>query len=212
VVPTGQSWLIDQVRVSGSYEGAPPSIVNVFFYADANGSPGAEVYSRSGITASNGPDYAIPLSGVPLLIPGTYWVSVQQRAELGYWAWTTRTVQTGNLAMSRVLPFMGGLQPWLPRRDRWMGTDPDQIFTLSGTSSPYPPPPSNIITLGKPKLNRKQGTAKLPVTVPGPGTLTLTGEGVVKQTKTPPAAATVKLLVKSKGKKKRTLNRTGRRR
>jgi hypothetical protein len=32
-------------------------------------------------------------------------------------------------------------------------------------------PPSNLITLGKPALKKKNGTAKLPVTVPGAGTL-----------------------------------------
>jgi hypothetical protein len=77
------------------------------------------------------------------------------------------------------------------------------------TSSCNPLSPSNLITLGKPKLNKKKGTAKLPVTVPGPGTLTLTGKGVVKQTKTPIAAATVKLMVESKGKKMRKLDNAG---
>ena len=33
---------------------------------------------------------------------------------------------------------------------------------------PPPPLPSNLITLGKPKLKKKKGTAKEPVTVPGP--------------------------------------------
>jgi len=41
-------------------------------------------------------------------------------------------------------------------------------------------PPSNVIVLGKPLLNKKKGTAKLPVTVPGAGTLTITD---VKKTK-----------------------------
>ncbi len=75
---------------------------------------------------------------------------------------------------------------------------------------PPPPLPSNLITLGKPKLNKKKGTAKEPVTVPGAGTLTLTGKGVVKQTKMPTAAGTVNLLVKSKGKQKKKLNNAGR--
>jgi hypothetical protein len=70
-------------------------------------------------------------------------------------------------------------------------------------------PPSNAITLGKPKLNKKKGTAKLPVTVPGPGTLALTGKGVVRQNKTSTGKATIKLLVRAKGKKKKSLERTG---
>ena len=41
----------------------------------------------------------------------------------------------------------------------------------------------------------------MPVTLPGPGTLVLTGKGVVKQTYSPKAAGIVKALVKAKGKK-----------
>jgi hypothetical protein len=79
------------------------------------------------------------------------------------------------------------------------------VDSVSITSTP----PSNVITLGKPKRNKKKGTAKEPVTVPGPGTLTLAGKGVVNQTKTSTAAGTVNLLVKSKGKQKKKLNKAG---
>jgi hypothetical protein len=83
-------------------------------------------------------------------------------------------------------------------------------------------PPSNAFSFGKLKLNKKKGTAVLPVIVPGAGTLTLTGKGLVKQRPARPApttaalakavggAGTVKLLVKTKGKAKRKLNRNGR--
>jgi hypothetical protein len=81
---------------------------------------------------------------------------------------------------------------------------------------PPPPPPSNAITLGKPVLNRVKGTAVEPVDVPGPGSLTLTGKGLVAQrparasvSRTVPAAGIVNLLVKSKGKTKKKLNKTG---
>lgn len=49
-------------------------------------------------------------------------------------------------------------------------------------------PPSSAIALGKPLLNKKKGTAKLPVTVPGAGTLTIAD---VKQTKKRIKAKTV---------------------
>ena len=43
-------------------------------------------------------------------------------------------------------------------------------MTSPPPASPPPPPlPSNEFTLGKPKLNEKKGTARLPATVPGPG-------------------------------------------
>jgi hypothetical protein len=46
-------------------------------------------------------------------------------------------------------------------------------ITSAPLPAPPPPAPSNTFTIGKPKLNKKNGTAKLPVTVPGPGALRL---------------------------------------
>jgi hypothetical protein len=74
-----------------------------------------------------------------------------------------------------------------------------------------------VFRIGKPRLNRKKGTAILPVTVPGRGTLTLRGKGLAKQRLARPAdsvadrkvrhAGTVKLLIKPKGKAARKLAR-----
>jgi hypothetical protein len=41
-------------------------------------------------------------------------------------------------------------------------------------------PPSNVVAVGNARLNNKKGTAKLPVTVPGPGTLTVVDSNTVK--------------------------------
>jgi hypothetical protein len=77
------------------------------------------------------------------------------------------------------------------------------------------------IGVGKLKRNKEKGTAIIPVTVPGAGTLSLSGKGVVKQRATSAhrttrvagkavtSAGVVKLLVKAKGKTKRKLNRSG---
>lgn len=75
-------------------------------------------------------------------------------------------------------------------------------------------------SFGRLKRNTKRGTAVLPVTVPGAGTLSLSGRGVAGQLASTSRAAsaggravasasTVKLVVKGKGKKKKTLNETG---
>ena len=80
--------------------------------------------------------------------------------------------------------------------------------------------PVNNFTFGKLKRNKKRGTAKLTVQVPGPGTLTLTGKGLVKQrpggdlrtgdqARTVTAAGPAKLKIKPKGKKKSKLVNTG---
>ena len=77
-----------------------------------------------------------------------------------------------------------------------------------------------VFSVGRPKLNRRRGTARLPVTVPTAGTLTLRGAGVVSQRAAParPAASasitvkgagTYKLPVKAKGAKRAKLKRTG---
>jgi hypothetical protein len=73
---------------------------------------------------------------------------------------------------------------------------------------------SNGFNLGAATLNKKKGTAQLPVTVPDAGTLTLSGKGV----KGSSAAAsksvavqggTTNLVVKAKGKKAKKLKRKG---
>lgn len=87
----------------------------------------------------------------------------------------------------------------------------------AGGASPGAGPVSNAATIGKPRLNKKRGTARLPVTVPGPGTLTLSGRGVVPErwirasaslSRTVSTAGTVKLLIKAKGRAKGKLDRT----
>ncbi len=78
--------------------------------------------------------------------------------------------------------------------------------------------PSNEFSLGKLKRNKRKGTAKLSVEVPGPGELALSGNGVEPQrsakrrpasTKPVSSAGTVTLKIKPEGKKKRKLNEKG---
>jgi hypothetical protein len=101
------------------------------------------------------------------------------------------------------------------------------VASLSGTgvhATVVPPRiptglPSNAFTIGGPRLRRRTGTAMLPVTVPGPGELSLGGKGIVHSSQSAPAAtnasavvsaaSTVYLPVRSKGAKKRKLERDG---
>ena len=73
--------------------------------------------------------------------------------------------------------------------------------------------PTNSFTLGKAKLNKKKGTATLTATVPNPGELTASGKGVkasgAAQTSKAVNAGQAKLTIRAKGKKKATLNETG---
>jgi hypothetical protein len=81
------------------------------------------------------------------------------------------------------------------------------------------PQPSNTFSLAKGKVNKANGTAKLPVTVPGPGVLTLQGKGVKSQrvpaaglrlSRPVPGAGTVTLKVKAKGSSLKKLKALGR--
>ena len=98
-------------------------------------------------------------------------------------------------------------------------------ISITSVLPPVAPPLSNAFTFGKLKLNKKKGTGKLAVTVPGPGTLTavdfrtIPGQPptvrkreparVKKATLQASAAGTVKLNLKPTGVGKKTLERTG---
>jgi len=69
--------------------------------------------------------------------------------------------------------------------------------------------PDNEIKLGKLKRNKRKGTAKLFVTVPGPGVLVLSGDQVKKVKKTVQKAGKVGLPIKPKGNAMRILNEDG---
>jgi hypothetical protein len=71
-------------------------------------------------------------------------------------------------------------------------------------------PVSNDIAFGKVKKNKRTGTAKLTVTVPDPGLLTLFGKGLKKVTATATAPGSLILNVKPKGHTKQELSEDGR--
>lgn len=211
MVPDGATWSINEVDVTGAYNANPGSVVNVYIYPDAGGQPGTASFTQEGITAAGGPNYQVPLTGVPNLTAGRYWITVQQDASGGggYWSWGTRSVQSGAAAQwfrtaIGIIPCPTNM--WTLRAACWPSGSPDQTFELKGTNLN---PPLNSISLGKLALNKKAGTAKLTVKVPGPGTLVLSGKTVVKQRFDPRQAGSRKLLVKAKGKAKRKLNSAG---
>lgn len=94
--------------------------------------------------------------------------------------------------------------------DDQVGGDDGQVF---GGWSLHLTAPVNTLTAGKPKLNKKKGTAQVPVTVGDAGKLTLSGKGVktasASKSKAVAGPGTVKLTVKPKGKTASKLNSTG---
>lgn len=65
------------------------------------------------------------------------------------------------------------------------------------------------LKLGKVKLNRKTGTAILPVTVPAAGVLTVKGKSIRSVTRRPKKAQTLRITIKARGKAKGQLREAG---
>jgi len=143
VVPTGQTWQVDQILIPGIYadndEQAPNFDLKI--YADAAGMPGtlvvsATVYPTSDISGEVTLDLAPPLS----LSPGTYWLSVNANALFGasqtQWFWRTRTIQTGSpyhwMETSGIFatPCIGIWQPGAAVCGTGGAVDPDLVFRL----------------------------------------------------------------------------------
>jgi hypothetical protein len=123
--------------------------------------------------------------------------------------WTMQGNALGNATSKSLTAGVVGNYRCLVTADNTAGSD-------SQTSEPYA-----VFKIGKVTLNTNRGTARLRVTVPGSGAVTVSGKGIVKE---PPVsragtsnalgssagAHVQKLLIKPKGKVKRRLDRTGR--
>jgi hypothetical protein len=145
VVPSGETWNIDEVDVSGAYfNGAGPAdSFHVFIYQDAGGAPGTNVYTGLGqaYSTANDIDFVITLSPAAVLTAGTYWVSVQVRMDFGVggqWGWNDRTVQSGGPAAWQN-PGGGFGTPcstWGVRTTCLGSGSADNMFRLAGTLGP----------------------------------------------------------------------------
>jgi hypothetical protein len=117
---------------------------------------------------------------------------------------TVFATKTGDPQQMGATAFQVNLTPFAGRTVRLRFAEVDNQGILNaGVDSVaiLSTPPSNVVALGKPALNKKKGTAKLPVTVPGPGTLTivdvkLTGKRIKGKTVQAIGPGTVNLPVK----------------
>ncbi|MFQ5616830.1 MAG: hypothetical protein ACE5GO_10295, partial [Anaerolineales bacterium] len=125
----------------------PTPLVNVYFYADAGGLPGTELYFYDSIatfTDASG-DLTVDLSASPaILTAGTYWVSVQADMDFsagGQWGWLERTVQSNSESAWRNPSdgFGTGCTSWTSRSGCGVGSEPDLSFQLLGSIGGDPP-------------------------------------------------------------------------
>lgn len=89
----------------------------------------------------------------------------------------------------------------------WQRLDPPEPEPPVKPSEP-PVKPSNDFTFGKAKVNKRKGTAKLFVNVPGSGVLELGGRKLKPMTQAT-TGGTAKLMIKPKGRARKALKRKG---
>ena len=136
-------WNVTRVFVPGDYSTPhrTPTSVQVAFYADAGGLPGAVIcnYPAQPFVEAPVGTFTIDIPGC-VLTPGTKWVSVVANLNIaggagGQWFWSTRPVLTGN--PSKWKNPGDGLhtqcEDWGTRTACLNETDPDQAFRLEGT-------------------------------------------------------------------------------
>ena len=145
VVPATEAWDVDQVYLV-LHAGGGITGVNLTFYVDAGGLPGAAVpggaFSNIA-TFMEVPGYPgsllIELPAVVALGPGHYWVAVQAIQDFdpfGQVYWRERGAQTGHESVWRNPgdAFGTGCTDWSPRYSSCtVGTGPDMLFTICGT-------------------------------------------------------------------------------
>jgi hypothetical protein len=159
VVPSGQTWTINEVDVQGLYFNGPgpADSFNVWFYQNNGTLPGTQVYQATGLAYSGNPDFVIPLTSPAVLSAGTYWVSVQARMDFtpgGEFGWYDRTAQSNSGAAWRNPGdgFATGCTDWTGKTVCIpTATGPDQVYRLMGTtggSCGTPVTPSPTFTSG----------------------------------------------------------------
>ena len=144
VVPSGETWTIDQVlAVGGYYNGSGPALgFNIFFYANDNGTlPGTEIYSalNQAYTDDGAGGFTVTLSTPAVLGEGTYWVSVQCYLEFavgGQWGWEVANGPTLNPAawQNPGDGFGTGATTWTPGQTvfGWVGSE--YSYAILGTT------------------------------------------------------------------------------
>jgi hypothetical protein len=94
IVPAGVIWNLGSVDVKGE----APSVVqtgNAVLFADAGGHPGTELFRQSGVPFPGGLVEDLPLTGVPPLPPGHYWISVYTTWSISPWNWRRQSPTYG---------------------------------------------------------------------------------------------------------------------
>ena len=122
---------------------------------------------------------------------------------------------SGALDVSETLYEETGPEPIFARIERFNETAPAPAPGPAPGPAAGPAPgstsvaPSNHFSLVELKLNRRNGTAVLSLTVPGAGAASVTGKGVRKAARSSAGAGTIRLPIRLLGKARKRLDRIG---
>ncbi len=144
VIPAGETWMINEVDVLGSYSDAGPcDLANVRIYEDNAGMPGTLLIEYLDVAADPDVDgnlFCI-IPDTPLT-EGTYWISVQGRMDFGtggQWYWSRQAPPLIGYEFHWQNPLDGfgtGNTTWVPGSTQWPAqTDYDLSFVLYGTTT-----------------------------------------------------------------------------
>lgn len=213
-VGAGQVWTVTGVDLFGlAATGSGTDTANATIYADAGGTPGAALYSRSGIVLTAGGacsavgscDFTVPTAGSPRLEPGTYWVSIQTAGPYRWhWAITPPGTPYGAPAVwenpgdgfGRGCPAFAALLDC-----GWVTADEgrDLIYRLEGALA------DSRFTLGAFRTEGRK--VFLDATFPGQGKAKLKGKSLKKSSREVPRAGERSLKLKLRGGARRRLER-----
>jgi len=197
MVPSGRSWSVTHVNVSGNYFAGvgPADSVNVVFY-NIGTLPGNAVCTFNNVAIASGAEtgsFGIDLPSQCSLFSGTFWVSVQANMNFtpnGQWGWKDRTIQTINGAAFRNPggAFMCSTNDWVLKTACVGGNAPDQIFQIVGTTGMCGTPtntPTNTPTPTVTATNTPTADPSPTPSSPGSPTATSTATFTPTNTATP---------------------------
>ena len=140
VVPSGQTWLVKEMDVTGVYfnGSGPASSEIITFYANKNGKPGRVKQGPFTIKCTdNSGSFKCTLPTRVKLKSGTWWVSLVANCDFetcGEWGWNTNPTVQGNEA---VWENPGGTTctSWEPLHVCFGGSPADMAFKLLGRAN-----------------------------------------------------------------------------